>query len=138
MRKIKGVEINAMVQGYLETELWAGTCVSIKDPDIDQSEIDWESQTPNLQDLNYDIESFSKEALEKAVQECADFYEANEELLEGCDLETVGHDFMLTRNGHGAGFWDGDYEHGDELTKACKPYGGTYMYVDANGEIHFD
>lgn len=72
------------------------------------------------------------------MQECADFYEANEGLLEGCDLETVGHDFMLTRNGHGAGFWDGDYEHGDELTKACKPYGETSMYVDAKGEIHFE
>jgi len=33
----------------------------------------------------------------------------------------AGHDFWLTRNGHGAGFWDGDWpETGDALTEASK------------------
>ena len=36
----------------------------------------------------------------------------------------AGGDFHLTRNGHGAGFWDGGWpEHGDELTELAKPYG---------------
>jgi hypothetical protein len=138
MRKIKGIEIDAMVQGYLATELWAGTVMSIEDPDIDQSDIDWENESPHLDNLGYDIECFSAKALQTAKDECDAFYMANEHLLDGCDLETVGHDFMLTRNGHGAGFWDGDYEHGDELTNASKPYGETYIYVDAKGEVCFE
>lgn len=36
----------------------------------------------------------------------------------------IGHDFVLTRNHHGAGFWDrGLGDLGDRLTKASHPYG---------------
>ena len=138
MRNIKGIECNDMVIGYLLAELWVGTCSSIADPAIDQSDIDREGESPYLDNLGYSVEDFSKESLEKVVKECQDFYDSNAQYLENCDLETVGHDFMLTRNGHGAGFWDGDYEHGDELTKASKPYGETYLYVNADGEIEID
>lgn len=38
----------------------------------------------------------------------------------------AGHDFWLTRNGHGAGFWDGDWDTlGDVLTKISHSYGET-------------
>lgn len=35
------------------------------------------------------------------------------------ELEQAGHDFWLTRNGHGAGFWDGGWEEelGSRLTE---------------------
>jgi hypothetical protein len=47
-----------------------------------------------------------------------------------------GHDFWLTRNGHGAGFWDGDWpeEVGKRLTEASKKYGEVYLYVQ-DGKI---
>ena len=45
----------------------------------------------------------------------------------GIDAGQVGHDFWLTRNGHGAGFWDrGLGEIGDRLTKAAEVYGSDY------------
>lgn len=38
--------------------------------------------------------------------------------------EGHGHDFALTRNSHGAGFWDRGYgEIGDRLTEAAQAYG---------------
>jgi hypothetical protein len=38
----------------------------------------------------------------------------------------AGHDFWLTRNGHGCGFWDRGLDAlGDRLTEACKPYGSA-------------
>lgn len=41
----------------------------------------------------------------------------------------AGHDFWLTRNGHGSGFWDGDWPvNGDILTRLCDGF-------DAIGEI---
>jgi hypothetical protein len=37
------------------------------------------------------------------------------------NLERFGHDFWLTRQGHGAGFWDGDWpEYGDWITDIIK------------------
>lgn len=35
----------------------------------------------------------------------------------------AGHDFWLTSQGHGAGFWDGDWKtYGEMLTKLSKCY----------------
>jgi len=43
----------------------------------------------------------------------------------------------MTRNGHGAGFWDGDWpDDGDRLTKASEAYGTFDLYVGDDGEIH--
>lgn len=55
----------------------------------------------------------------------------------------VGHDFWLTRNGHGAGFWDravyGRLRRiGEELTDLCKPYGTVGLYVDDDGYLAHD
>jgi len=54
---------------------------------------------------------------------------------EGWTAEGAGHDFFLTRNGHGAGFWDRYWNEtelcarGDALSDLCKPYGETYEEV---------
>ena len=43
---------------------------------------------------------------------------------DGPTIDRAGHDFWLTRNGHGAGFWDGDWpQYGELLTKAAEGYG---------------
>lgn len=43
--------------------------------------------------------------------------------------EAVGGDLYLTCNGHGAGFWDGDWEpHGEALTDAAH---GAARYLDS-------
>lgn len=81
-------------------------------------------------DANYDIDDIDPKALEQMKADCKDFIESNAELLEGLMPEQCGHDFWLTRNGHGAGFWDrGLDEVGDKLTDACKPYGTVDLYV---------
>lgn len=52
---------------------------------------------------------------------------------EGC----AGHDLWLTRNGHGAGFWDRDLgEVGDRLSAAAKKLGESNLYVGDNGRIY--
>ena len=49
----------------------------------------------------------------------------------------AGHDFWLTRNGHGAGFWDGDWPapYADMLTKGAECYGQIDTYLSDAGEI---
>ena len=52
--------------------------------------------------------------------------------------ELAGHDFALTRNEHGTGFWDsGLGDIGDMLTEECKPYGEhrVIIEVDENDDI---
>lgn len=54
--------------------------------------------------------------------------------------EQIGHDFVLTANGHGAGFWDRDYRPRpkaalDALTEIVRPYGEIGAYVSDAGQI---
>ena len=50
----------------------------------------------------------------------------------------AGHDFWLTRNGHGAGFWDGDWSenYADLLSKGAEAYGKVDVFDDG-GKINF-
>lgn len=49
----------------------------------------------------------------------------------------MGHDCWLTRNGHGAGFWDrGIGDLGKELTVAAESYGGVDLYIGDDNKIH--
>lgn len=57
-------------------------------------------------------------------------------LVAQLDPAQVGHDFWLTRNRHGAGFWDrGLGEVGRKLTDAAHAYGDAYLYLGDNGYI---
>ena len=78
-----------------------------------------------------DASELTEAQLEEIERDCEDFQEANAELLEQAgSAEQNGHDFALTRNGHGAGFWDRGYgEVGEKLSEACKPYGTQALYV---------
>jgi hypothetical protein len=50
----------------------------------------------------------------------------------------AGHDFWLTRNGHGAGFWDGDWSEPQAkmLTDAAHRFGKFDLYEGDDGQIH--
>ena len=49
----------------------------------------------------------------------------------------AGHDFWLTRNRHGAGFWDrGLGERGQRLTDAAHVYGESYLSIGDDGKVY--
>ena len=52
------------------------------------------------------------------------------------DAELSGHDFWLTRNGHGCGYWDHDLDTGDALTAAAKASGQVDLYIGFDGLIY--
>jgi hypothetical protein len=97
-------------------------------------------------DKNYGVEDFAPETRDKMIADAADFQDRAEGMLLLDDSPQIekwgrdalaGHDFWLTRNGHGAGFWDGDWpEQGDALTKLSKEYGEFYLYVGDDGLIY--
>lgn len=69
---------------------------------------------------------WTKRAMEQARQDCEAFREENAADLEGMDPSQAGHDFWLTRNRHGAGFWDrGLGELGERLSKSARVWGSV-------------
>jgi hypothetical protein len=85
----------------------------------------------------YDIEDIAPSSLNAMVSDCQQFQQQNAEALQEKSSIQGGHDFWLTRNGHGAGFWDGDWpENGKTLTLAAKKFGEANLYVGDDGYIY--
>ena len=58
---------------------------------------------------------------------------------DGDPWDYVGHDFILTRNGHGAGFWDGDgcEPWGTKITKLIESrFGPLEIYLGDDGFLY--
>lgn len=100
-------------------------------------------------DANYSADDFSVEARAQINRECAAFFDEHNELIEspetldgirfpGDVFEQAGHDFWLTRAGHGVGFWDGDWPEpaASILTKACKQAGNRDVYLGDDRSIY--
>ncbi len=115
---------DSMLRQYLETALWSST----------------DGEEP--MDSGRDFSDFSPEAVEKAREDIATFLDEAGALLDGveADNEQIGHDLWLTRNGHGAGFWDRpelykDQETADRLTELAHALGESYPTVDDQEKI---
>jgi hypothetical protein len=69
--------------------------------------------------------------------DCRRFWKENYALIED-DPARAGHDFWLTRNHHGAGFWDGDWpdDLGNLLTKRAHAFGEQNLYVADDGLVY--
>jgi len=114
---------------YVRTALWSST----------------DESTPSggyPLDKKYGPADITRQTMMKMRQDAARFWRENVSKIMSADMRNpvskAGHDFWLTRNGHGAGFWDGDWQPqslGDELTRASKKFGEYNLYV-SRGRIH--
>jgi hypothetical protein len=91
-------------------------------------------------DGHYSTEDISLSAAARMRDDCTLFYRANAARWQGrwgYSDEQAGHDFWLTRNRHGAGFWDrGLGQVGKTLTEISHAYGEADLYVGDDGEIY--
>lgn len=94
---------------------------------------------------SYGFEDLAPDTLENIKAECAKFQAENAALLAQAyqldyDANQAGADFWLSRNGHGAGFWDrGLGAIGDKLDALCgwqTSYPEQNAYVGDDGKIH--
>lgn len=127
------MKLDKFTTAYIEAALWSSN-----------DESDERGGEPL--DKNYDASDLAPETLEKIKADCAKFQADNAELLTddncltrlGADVQG-GHDFWLTRNGHGAGFWetsDWEVKAGKALTDACRKFGECHLYVGDDGQIY--
>ena len=120
--------ICAFTKAYIECALWSTNTVTGRSFEED-----------------FGPEDIAPETLEQITTDCKRFQEENATDISAGPYdpdylvwERAGHDFWLTRNGHGAGFWDGDWpeEIGERLTEASKAYGEVDLYVGDDGMIY--
>ena len=87
-------------------------------------------------------ETISKDQCNEMRSDCNDFLKENENLIDQGEpinkwqwsiYNQAGHDFWLTRNGHGTGFWDRPEVWGKSqaeiLTKNSKYWGEYYLDI---------
>ena len=134
-------KMEAFVNGYIECALWSSNDVSDDNPD---------HKYETLQGLELD-----DQARLVLTSHAVTFYWQHFTLLhaaiEACNQvwEQAGHDLWLTHNGHGSGFWDGDWGEpaqswanegptfGDVLTLKAHTYKQIDLYVgDYDGKVY--
>lgn len=98
-------------------------------------------------DQGRDLDDIAEETKAKAREDVTDFLGLleREEVVwsDHWTLEQFGHDFWLTRNGHGAGFWDrygvnneSGHAMGKTLDKWAETMGSVDFYVGDDGKVH--
>lgn len=91
-------------------------------------------------DEEYDISDINKGSLKEIKGHAREFYDATiplfSETPNAYTTEQHGHDFALTSNGHGAGYWDrGLGTVGKELTEASKMY-SIDLYIGDDNQLY--
>lgn len=109
--------IDEITKAYIEAALWTSEA---DDYDID--------------DIDDNIKKEMKESVEYFVHIAGDYFS---------DLTNnqIGYDFWLTRNGHGAGFWDRDYindEDKKQLTAISEILGSADFMIPSEDYSEFE
>lgn len=127
----------AFFRSYVEAALWSST--------DDEGE---------PLDRNFDRDDIGEATLAAMRADCEKFYAANSDAIHCDEAPTAepwqgagipsreaamaGHDFWITRCGHGAGFWDGDWPEpfASQLDSAASAFGNVDLYIGDDGKIY--
>jgi hypothetical protein len=124
--------LDGFTRAYIEAMLWAETDNTTE-------------QGGEPLDANYGLGDIAPETLRAIIDDCQQFQEANRADLERYNhprytwQELGGHDYWLTRNHHGAGYWDRDClpdDCGERLTQAAHNAGELSPYVGDDSLIY--
>lgn len=125
------MSLQTFTKAYIECALWSSA-----DTTEDGKEI-------SLDDGEHEL---APETRAKMESDCAAFYEAQGELLTYDNIKrgtedvdaSAGYDFWLTRCGHGAGFWDGDWAEpaASVLDSSATAFGNVDLYIGDDGKIY--
>jgi hypothetical protein len=135
------LDIREIMKGYLTCAVWTEE-ERIKE-DEEEEEISGKySEDSELKDLEQrtelNIHNFSDNSVLKAYEDIKKFLEYAGDAVEDIDENQLGHDLWLTRNHHGAGFFDHGYDDDIEkvLMDSAHKLGEEYIY-SYDGKLHF-
>lgn len=151
--------INEILKGYIIAALWTEEERLNDEYGVDDELIYGDNDDDELEkiiNLSSNInkkgfDTFTKEDIEdnsliKAYTDIKEFIKkVGEDTIESAITEdnvepdTIGHDLWLTRNGHGAGFFDGHYdeEREEKFLNASREMGSVDLHINENGKLSF-
>jgi hypothetical protein len=154
-------ELNNILKGYLEAALWTEE-ERLKDEsqsyndavtnDYDDEEDESQEQIRFMEIMRNKLNtnpilSFTRESIDpnSLIQAYLDIKKfindaggnAVSETLDDNDEFQLGMDIWLTRNGHGAGFFDHSYDHEKELMNAARSLKEVDLYIGDDNKLHF-
>ena len=119
------------MRGYVEGMLFANTLITREGEEGEFDNITYWFQSPGRWWQDTPVDLTDAETFWEAfgyVLVSLDYGERGRAVL-------AGHDFALTRNGHGTGFWDrGLGAIGDMLSNECKPYGAHSVILEVDND----
>lgn len=118
----------SFADAYIEAALWSSTYETAEGDDNYMDDGQHELAPVTLQSMRDSCAAFQREFRMELAQayEHLSYSEAQ-----------AGHDFWLTRNGHGGGFWDRGLGHiGHRLAEAAKKYGERGLYIGDDGLVY--
>ena len=129
------INLERMLGGYRECIAWADC-----GPDHETHDKEWSDELDGR--ARIDCEKF----IELCNTELPELLNDLAEHAPGYSDERFGHDLWLTRNGHGAGYWDREelnvtpggslYTIGDNLSRMAKHLGVCDLYVGDDGKVY--
>ena len=153
-------DLNAILKGYLEAALWTEEEKLSDDykQNLGYDENDWDDDTDyedevekiikmrqKLERMNFDkfiVDDLENNSKIQAYLDIKNFIKmagpnATMEAIQENGLFKFGMDIWLTRNRHGAGFFDHNYEHDKELMNAAHNLKEVDLYLTDNNTIAF-
>lgn len=128
---------------YIEAAFWTSEAPGVSTEEWQATNEHDEGSIPG----DVGLSDLAPEALEMIIKDCEAFQHDNSEMLntaydtEGYGYtDQSGHDFWLTRNGHGAGFWDRpaiDGPIGKALSDAARKCGSRDLYLGDDGQVYY-
>jgi len=139
------IDLEKVLRGYVNCALWSTTddeeCTA-EDIEYRCEECDACNSDSSLSDNGYTYDDIESDTLKDMRTDVYAFVSANYDYIMCLsdtyreDDEMLGHDFWLSRNGHGAGFFDrGEGAIGDLLQEKAREYGEYYLYSAVNGQV---
>lgn len=124
------MNLDTFLAAYIESALWSS----------------YDDDSNPLED-NFSHDDIAPETLAGMREDCEKFIADNAEDLRAyaeqipygdwTAEDLAGHDFWLTRNHHGSGFWDlGLGDLGDRLTEAAHAFPQCDLYAGDDGRIY--
>ncbi|MGC8517931.1 MAG: hypothetical protein ACP5P4_05300 [Steroidobacteraceae bacterium] len=127
------LNFDKFTRGYIDCALWSSSVGS------EYATANGCADDTSLQNAGFSADDLSLETRAQIIEECARFQAQNVDALDCAgDPSQNGHDYWLTRNHHGTGFWDRGYPEpvSKALTDAAHADGERDLYVADDGLIY--
>lgn len=134
LKPLRPTILDEFTEAYVECALWSSS-----DGDDDRSLGEGDSGSTDRNCRFMTVDDITDDTLAEMVDDCKAFQESFAGLLEQAgNASRNGHDFWLTRNRHGAGFWDRGYpsDVANALTEHSHAYGSYDLYVGDDGKVY--